>query len=93
VVLLQGANGPFQVQVSRIVACNFLREPRDGEVVNHLNGNKLDNRAKNLEWTSQKKNICHSNDYGLRTRLSKRMSGLGLEEKKEIRETLIKARL
>ena len=84
--MLRGLNGPVQVQVSKIVAASFLGKPKEGEVVNHLNGNKLDNRAKNLEWTSQKYNIHHSNERGLRMRTSQRMSDLTSDERNEIRK-------
>jgi len=85
VVMLQGINGSMSVQVSRMVAIHFIRSPREGEVVNHLNGNKLDNRVGNLEWTSQKDNVRHSNDNGLRKRISRNMSMISAEQKREIR--------
>lgn len=43
--------------VHRLVAGAFCGEPR--EVVNHLNGIKSDNRAINLEWTTQAANNVH----------------------------------
>lgn len=47
----------YQRYVHRLVAEAFLEG--EGEV-NHLNGNRADNRAENLEWTSHQKNIQHS---------------------------------
>ena len=43
--------------VHRLVAAAFCA-PR-GDVVNHLNGDKADNRAENLEWTTQRENNIH----------------------------------
>lgn len=78
------ANGPVQVLVSRTVAEHFIRKPKLGEVVNHKNGNKMDNRVSNLEWTFQKQSIRHSIDSGLRTRGSHRFSVLSSADRQEI---------
>ena len=34
-------------------------------VVNHIDGNKLNNHVSNLEWLSQKQNVKHSFETGL----------------------------
>ena len=57
------------VTIHRLVAHHFVREPKDlseeNLVVNHLDGNKLNNRWDNLEWTTQKGNIEHASINGL----------------------------
>ncbi|NLR31373.1 HNH endonuclease [Lactobacillus sp. ZJLC3-7] len=59
-VLLSGPNGRKNKMVHRLVAETFIPNPEDKEQVNHMNGNKLDNRVSNLEWTTRSENITHA---------------------------------
>ncbi|MDN6838079.1 MAG: NUMOD4 motif-containing HNH endonuclease [Staphylococcus equorum] len=45
--------------VHRLVALNFLSMIEGKNIVNHLDENKKNNHADNLEWCTQKENINH----------------------------------
>ena len=44
----------------RVVAMAFVIMIYGKLVVNHKDNNKLNNRAENLEWTTQKENVNHA---------------------------------
>jgi len=46
--------------VHRLVATHFLKKNDESFVVNHKDGNRLNNHYSNLEWVSQRENVCHS---------------------------------
>lgn len=51
--------------VHRLVAQAFVKNVSGGNCINHINGNKKDNRYTNLEWCSAKENRHHAIRTGL----------------------------
>ena len=51
--------------VHRMVAQTWVENPEGKPCVNHKDGNKLNNHANNLEWTTQSENQKHAYDTGL----------------------------
>lgn len=62
-VILSKNNKRLHTGVHRLVALAFLSNPEDLPEVNHINEDKTDNRACNLEWCSKEYNY----NYGTRT--------------------------
>lgn len=60
-VNLHDGNGNVrQLQVHRLVCCAFVPAVVGKDYVNHINGDRRDNRAANLEWVTPKENAQHA---------------------------------
>lgn len=58
-------------RIHRLVAEAFLPNESRLPEVNHINGNKTDNKVENLEWVSTKENIIHAYRSGLKVQTRK----------------------
>jgi len=63
--------------IHRLVAIAFIPNPESKREVNHLFGNKKDNRKWTLEWNTTSENGKHAYRIGLRSREDCRKSMLG----------------
>lgn len=53
------------IRLHRIVAKHFVENPDSKLEVNHKDGNKKNNRAENLEWSTRTENMRHAVSSGL----------------------------
>ena len=49
----------IDVHIHSLVAKAFVDGYGEGKTVNHINGDRTDNRASNLEWVTQSENALH----------------------------------
>lgn len=64
-IQLSKAGKSRSFRIHRLVAGAFIPNPENKAEVNHLDGVKGNNRAKNLEWSTREENIDHAVKNGL----------------------------
>lgn len=62
--------------VHRLVAKAFIPNPDNKSDVNHINGDKSDNRVSNLEWMTRTENLYHAMRTGLHDNPEKPVVGV-----------------
>lgn len=87
--------GKYQlVRVNRLVASAFVSKRIGCNIVNHLDGDKLNNIATNLEWTDNGGNNLHAYESGLRkgpTVKKRKVAKAGEDGSMKIYESMAKA--
>lgn len=66
VLLKRDSGGYITIGVHRLVAMAYIPNPYSKPEVNHIDGNKLNNRVDNLEWVDGWENVEHALKNGLR---------------------------
>jgi len=87
-VNLYMGGGVKRFKIHRLVAMHFIRRPGNAPAeVNHIDGDKTNNCADNLEWTTHSKNMEHAYENGLKNQSGESgpSSKLTNEEVEEIR--------
>ena len=68
VVKLNKGKSPRDCKVHQLVAQAFIPNPNNYKVINHIDGNPMNNKVENLEWCTQKHNVQHSIEEGFTVR-------------------------
>lgn len=80
-------------RVHRLVAEAFIPNPEGKDTVNHIDGNKENNRVSNLEWVDRSEQMYHAYRLGLKPSMggtNNTQAKLTAEQVKEIRRDYVR---
>lgn len=72
IITLRDGVGTKTIKVHRLVAMAFIENPERKFCINHKDGNKQNNRADNLEWSTYSENMKHAYANGLNRTVGKK---------------------
>lgn len=75
--LLNGKTKTYSVH--RLIATAFIPNPLNKKQVNHIDGNRLNNRLENLEWATCSENMLHSFAIGINKSKRKTSKGVAIK--------------
>lgn len=84
--LVVSVEWPKKSYIHRLVAIAFLPKKDGKDLVNHKDGNKLNNSIENLEWVTAKENINHAFDNNLMSSPRGELSGMSKLSEKQVYE-------
>lgn len=68
-----------RIYIHRLVAENHIDNPNNEPIINHINGDKSDNRIENLEWCNYSYNEKEAYRLGLKDRKGTKINQYDLE--------------
>lgn len=69
VIRLRSNGNEKTMYVHRLVAMTFIPNPSNKPMVNHIDGNKLNNNSENLEWCTKQENEIHAWTHGMKEKI------------------------
>lgn len=81
---LRWKNKKYPKLAHKLVAESFLENPENKPVVNHKDGNKLNNIVQNLEWNTVSENNIHAYETGLKEKTNGTKIQYNFDLKEEI---------